>query len=83
MSPDGSRIAFTTMTSEGLEEDVRDGEVWVMGADGSAPHPLTHNQVDEEQELQWSEDGHPWSTRWYGVVRRDPAGPLPWVVHVR
>ncbi|HVP40144.1 MAG TPA: prolyl oligopeptidase family serine peptidase [Candidatus Saccharimonadales bacterium] len=57
VSPDGAHIAFATFTPEGLEENVADAEVWVMGADGSAPHALTHNQVDEEQELQWSEDG--------------------------
>lgn len=32
--------------------------------------------------LMWSENGHPWNTRWFGVVRRDPAGPLPWMVRV-
>lgn len=36
--------------------------------------------------LQWSEDGHPWNPRWYGVARLqaspDPAT-LPWMVRVR
>jgi dipeptidyl aminopeptidase/acylaminoacyl peptidase len=57
VSPDGSQIAFDTFTPQGLEEDVTDAEVWVMGADGAAPRALTRNRVDEEQELQWSEDG--------------------------
>ncbi len=33
--------------------------------------------------LLWSENGHPWNTRWFGVVRRDPAGPLPWRVRIQ
>lgn len=48
---------------------------WVHhGGDGQTTH------------LQWSEDGHPWNPRWYGVVRLqevpDPAA-LPWMVRVR
>lgn len=37
-------------------------------------------------QLQWSEDGHPWNPRWYGVVRRqETAAPeaLPWMVRIR
>lgn len=36
--------------------------------------------------LQWSEDGHPWNPRWYGVVRlqeRPDRSALPWMVRVR
>ena len=35
--------------------------------------------------LMWSEDGHPWNTRWYGVVRLmdDPAQPLPYMVRIK
>jgi hypothetical protein len=35
--------------------------------------------------LQWSEDGHPWNTRWYGVVRLGEGGgkPLPYMVRVK
>ncbi|MET0261433.1 MAG: SGNH/GDSL hydrolase family protein [Rariglobus sp.] len=33
--------------------------------------------------LLWSENGHPWNTRWFGVVRRDPTGPLPWRVRIQ
>ncbi|MGE9297228.1 MAG: SGNH/GDSL hydrolase family protein, partial [Puniceicoccales bacterium] len=32
--------------------------------------------------LMWAEDGHPWNTRWYGVVRLNPDGPLPYRVRV-
>ena len=37
-------------------------------------------------QLQWSEDGHPWNPRWYGVVRvqqKPDAAALPWMVRVR
>ena len=33
--------------------------------------------------LMWSENGHPWNPRWYGVVRLDPGGPLPFRVRVK
>jgi hypothetical protein len=34
--------------------------------------------------LQWSEDGHPWNPRWYGVIRLtdDPHG-LPYMVRIK
>jgi len=39
-SPDGQRIAFVV---QGLREDGRTGrsDIWVMGADGSSPRPIT------------------------------------------
>jgi len=35
--------------------------------------------------LMWSEDGHPWNTRWYGVVRLvdDANEPLPYMVRIK
>ncbi len=33
--------------------------------------------------LMWSENGHPWNPRWYGVVRLNPNGPLPYRVRVK
>jgi len=35
--------------------------------------------------LHWAEDGHPWNTRWYGVVRRsnDETAPLPYRVRIK
>jgi hypothetical protein len=48
---------------------------WVhTGADGKQTH------------LMWSEDGHPWNTRWYGVVRlqdRADTEALPFVTRVK
>jgi lysophospholipase L1-like esterase len=43
---------------------------------GSAETPDTH--------LQWSEDGHPWNPRWYGVVRLTrKADNLPYMVRIK
>lgn len=35
--------------------------------------------------IMWSEDGHPWNTRWYGVVRLDKGDgqPLPYMVRIK
>jgi lysophospholipase L1-like esterase len=56
---------------------------WPVGGDLGLSFWWTHQGPGGTTQLQWSEDGHPWNTRWYGVVRRDPSGPLPWVVRVR
>jgi lysophospholipase L1-like esterase len=50
--------------------------IWWMhsGADGKTTN------------LMWSENGHPWNTRWYGVVRlqeRADAAALPYAVRVK
>jgi lysophospholipase L1-like esterase len=44
-----------------------------------------HTGPQGNTNLMWSEDGHPWNTRWYGVVRlSDDAGAVrPYVVRVR
>ncbi|HCE46501.1 MAG TPA: hypothetical protein DET40_23395 [Lentisphaeria bacterium] len=41
------------------------------------PNGVTH--------LMWSEDGHPWNTRWYGVIRLEnqPGKSMPWMVRVK
>ena len=57
--------------------------LWPISGDLGLSFWWTHQGQGGVTHLQWSEDGHPWSTRWYGVVRRDPVGPLPWVVRVR
>ena len=44
----------------------------------------THNGPEGVTHLQWSEDGHPWNSRWYGVARlQDKRGPLPRMVRVK
>ncbi len=32
--------------------------------------------------LMWSENGHPWTPRWYGVARKNPQGALPFRIQV-
>jgi Tol biopolymer transport system component len=48
-SPDGERIAFTTMRGGGLQ-------IWVCNSDGSNPVQLTHFRVDTGSP-RWSLDG--------------------------
>jgi len=44
----------------------------------------THNNESGKTQLQWSEDGHPWNSRWYGVVRlTEDTNNLPFVVRVK
>jgi TolB protein len=54
-SPDGTRIAFESNADVGGNPE-RDMEVWVMGADGSAPTQLTRNAVHDVGPA-WSPDG--------------------------
>lgn len=56
---------------------------WPAGGDLGFSFWWTHQGTGGTTQLLWSDDGHPWSPRGYGVVRRDPSGPLPWVVRVR
>ena len=44
-----------------------------VGPDGKTTH------------LMWSEDGHPWNTRWYGVVRlvKRPDENVPYMVRIK
>jgi Tol biopolymer transport system component len=60
-SPDGSRIAFASTrdrNGEDCGEDLctDDGELYVMGADGSGPTRLT-TEIGDEQTPTWSPDG--------------------------
>jgi lysophospholipase L1-like esterase len=44
-----------------------------------------HNGPAGTTHLLWSDDGHPWNTRWYGVVclQADKAQPLPYRVRIK
>ena len=44
-----------------------------------------HNGPGGATHLQWAEDGHPWNTRWYGVVclQTDKTQPLPYRVRIK
>ena len=53
-SPDGRRIAFESDVGTG-QRDLTN-EIWVIGADGSHPARLTHNQLNDGQP-DWSPDG--------------------------
>lgn len=46
-------------------------------------HPVKEGEWP--MNLLWSDDGHPWNTRWYGVVRLDNGNgqPLPYMVRVK
>jgi hypothetical protein len=54
---------------------------WPVSGDLGLSIDWTHQGTH----LMWSEDGHPWNPRWFGVVRRTdaPVETLPYVVHVR
>ncbi len=58
-------------------------DAWPAGGDLGASIVWAHRHADDRvTRLMWAENGHPWNTRWFGVVRRDPEGPLPWRVRV-
>lgn len=44
-----------------------------------------HNGPGGTTHLMWSEDGHPWNTRWYGVLRLsgENVRKLPWMVRIK
>ncbi len=60
-----------------------DGDFWMSiwwrhtSSNPEAKYPSTN--------LLWSEDGQPWSTRWYGVIRADDGKnkPLPFMVRIK
>lgn len=60
---------------------------WPASGDLGLSLCWTHRGADQQvTQLQWSEDGHPWNPRWYGVVRlqQQPAATLlPWMVRTR
>jgi Tol biopolymer transport system component len=68
-SPDGSRIAYVQRTAP------VGGDIWVVSADGSDPHPLTSGPPDELG-TAWSPDGTQiaylnWNTRTVEVMKAD------------
>jgi lysophospholipase L1-like esterase len=64
-----------------------DREAWPASGDLGLSLWWTHRGADgRATNLLWSEDGHPWNPRWYGVVRlqeQPDAASLPWMVRVR
>jgi len=60
-----------------------DRSAWPESGDLGASIIWRHAPSKEKiTTLMWAEDGHPWNTRWYGVIRRNPTGPLPYRVRV-
>ena len=57
-SPDGSRIAFKRFDTSGIDVDAN-GSLWVIGADGSDPHPMSSLQGTHGAfwNTAWSTDG--------------------------
>ena len=64
--PDGASIAFA-----------RDGDIYVMGADGSDPKRISDINA-QESDPAWSPDGD-----WIAYIRRTPGTPVQnlWVMH--
>ena len=65
-SPDGASIAFA-----------RDGDIYVMGADGSNPKRIS-DITAQESDPAWSPDGD-----WIAYIKRTPGTPVQnlWVMH--
>jgi Tol biopolymer transport system component len=65
-SPDGASIAFA-----------RDGDIYVMGADGSNPKRISDLNA-QESDPAWSPDGE-----WIAYIKRTPGTPVQnlWVMH--
>jgi lysophospholipase L1-like esterase len=58
-------------------------EAWPLSGDLGLSIAWRHSGPDgKTTTLQWAEDGHPWNTRWFGVVRLNPVAPLPFRVRV-
>ena len=84
IAPGRWRLDGTVVTAEfTIPYLVFGSTAWPADGDLGLSFWWSHQGPGGTTQLQWSEDGHPWNTRWYGVVRRDPSGPLPWVVRVR
>jgi lysophospholipase L1-like esterase len=62
------------------------GDSWPASGDLGLSIDWRHRGPGEtpDTHLQWSEDGHPWNPRWYGVVRlsQEPDN-LPYMVRIK
>jgi len=79
-------------TETGLEAELfipyalMDRDAWPPSGDLGFSLVWTHQPKDgKPTQLMWSEDGHEWNPRWYGVVRRVETAhsPMPFVVRTR
>ncbi|MFZ2655517.1 MAG: hypothetical protein WAX69_11365, partial [Victivallales bacterium] len=65
--------------------DLMDMSSWPESGDLGFSLWWTHHGTGGVTHLMWSEDGHPWNTRWYGVIRlgNQPGKSLSWMVRVK
>lgn len=65
--------------------ELMDRTSWPQSGDLGFSLWWTHRGSAGVTQLLWSEDGHPWSPRWYGVIRleKQPGQALPWMVRVK
>lgn len=79
-------------TAGGLEAELfipyslMDGSTWPASGDLGFSLVWTHQPKDgNSTQLKWSEDGHEWNPRWYGVLRRvfSPRDAVPFMVRVK
>ena len=56
---------------------------WPTSGDLGLSIIWTHPHADKNiTRLMWSENGHPWTPRWFGVVRLEPQGVLPFLLRI-
>ncbi len=68
-----------------ISYDLMDISSWPESGDLGFFLWWTHRGPAGTTNLMWSEDGHPWNTRWYGVIRiaKQPGQPMPWMVRIK
>jgi TolB protein len=74
-SPDGRRIAYESTAGTGPRDLTN--EIWVIGADGSHPVRLTHDQLNDNRPV-WSPDGA-WLV--FSSPRPNPGIAHLWLMH--
>lgn len=79
-------------TADGLDAELfipyalMDAAAWPASGDLGFSLVWTHQPKDgKPTRLTWSEDGHEWNPRWYGVLRRvvSPRDAMPFMVRVK
>ncbi|OGV36903.1 MAG: hypothetical protein A2X48_16050 [Lentisphaerae bacterium GWF2_49_21] len=65
--------------------DLLDMSSWPESSDLGFSLWWNHKGPNGVTHLMWSEDGHPWNTRWYGVIRlaKQPDEMMPWMVRIK
>ncbi len=64
--------------------ELMEAAAWPASGDLGCSIWWRHKGADDKTtNLFWSEDGHPWNPRWYGVVRLDDGRTAPFMVRVK